>query len=169
MATIALIAEKNVGKKYDPDSTCVPLSTGGRLAELCRTDPSDPKTADFDRLFFLLMDSHPALDTLHTITAGVSSTWNPQPPQMRVIYTQVGMEIYDCREIVRVAIETARDKSIVVIIGCLKSLQEMLIVMSSQSKFSDASRRLVSSGFLPLPGDMAMFDADSVYVSLFEP
>jgi hypothetical protein len=168
MAIVALVAEKKSRIKYDADSTRALLSTGTKLAEFCQTD-EEPKKPDFSRLLFVLTDSDPALDTLHAITAGISSTWNPSPKQFRVIYTQVNEEKHDCSAVARVAAEAAVGKRVVVIIGCRESIQEMLLVMSGQAKFSRDSLQLVSAGFPALAGEMAAFNADSGRATLFDP
>jgi hypothetical protein len=179
MATIALVSERTTDVEFDVPSTRALLATGAKLTEFCRTDPADPKTARFDKLRFLLMNSGRAWNTLSSLTAGISSTWNPEPPKtldapvkqrtLRVIYSQKGPDDYDCSAILAAAYDVAQDGAVVVIIGCRESIQEMLIAMSAQRKFSRDSLQLVSDGFPARSGEMAAFDADSGRATLFDP
>jgi hypothetical protein len=170
MAIVALVAEKKSRIKYEADSTHALLSTGTKLAEFCQTD-EEPKKADFSRLLFVLTDSDPAFDTLHAITAGISSTWNPQPGQLRVIYTQVGKEQYDCSAVARVAAEATVGKRVVVIIGCRESLQELLLLMTTNSALDPNCELLpaLTCGFPDRAGETLVFDTDTREVTALDP
>ena len=179
MAIVALIAEETSRKMYDADSTHALLETGSKLAEFCRTDPADPKTARFGRLRFLLMNSGRAWNTLSGLTAGISSTWNPEPPKtldapaerrtIRIIYSQKSLDSHDCSAILAAADGVARDDAVVVIVGSHEGIQELLLLMSDRPMIAGDCLRLVCAGFPGLSGEMAAFDTVSGQATTYDP